>query len=563
MTVRQTHIANKQRQIAEQKSKEIREIANSFVFEIHDAIKNLPGSTAARALIVKRALELLAAQEQNAENDLGLQKDLAFSYQKVADIQGQPFLSNIGDTAGALKNYEKSLEYFQKVSKQKPKDNEATYNLSIAHQRMGDILNSLGKADEAISSHKQALLFAETLNRVDEKVFLYRRLTFSIYRSMFNVLQTSNLLEASKITQKMNLLSSQLLQEHQDSNAEIDQAGSFYRITLMLHAISDTLSEKVGDTASAQDLRLKALEYQKKSTEIIERLSKEKPYDARLEFRLADCLGLLGTSLLYVGETEEAMKLYKYQQEIYKKHAAIDSFNEQLPNSIWITDYQIATAISKKNAVLAVRQYEKVIQDYENLFANKTPTLLRRWVLAQCFMQLGENLEVQKQFAKALLNYQKSADIYNQLLSYDSHHSLFQSKLTILYLKKAQILVTLSRQEEAKQFLSEVIAKNQKQLSTAEMLSETAWLLLNSPIKDLQNTTQALELSKRAADMSNYQNPFTLSVYAYALYQSDHMDESEKYIQETLKFIPFLDTKNYQMDITNIKNHFEHLRKGD
>ncbi|MBI4852336.1 MAG: protein kinase [Acidobacteria bacterium] len=564
MTVWQMHIAREQRQIAEQKSKEIREIANSFVFETHDAIKNLPGSTAARKLIVNQALKLLVAQEQNAENDLGLQKDLAFSYQKVADIQGRPFLPNIGDTDGALKNYEKSLKYFQQVFNQKTQDKENIYNLSIAYQRMGDVLNSLGKVDDAMVFHKQALLFAEILNKNNENTFLHQRLIFTIYSSMLNILQTSNLVEASKITQEMSLFSSKLLEKYQDSDTQFIQATSFYKTAFILHTISNSLIEKVGNkTAATKDLFLKSVEYQKKSTEIIEHLSKEKPYDANLQFQLADCLGLLGTSLLYAGEIEEALKLYERKQEIYKKHADIDSFNEQLRYSIWITNYQIARAMSKKNSALAIEQYEKAIGDYKNSFANKTPSLLQKWALAQCFTQLGESLEEQKQFAKAIFNYQKSVDIYNQLLSYDSHHFLFQSKLTTLYLKKAKILITLDRKEEAKEFLYKIIDKNKKQLFTAEMLSETAWLLLNSPIKELQNTAQALKFSKRAVAMTNYQNPFILSVYACALYHSGDIDESQKYIEEIFKFLPFLDTQNYQINITAIKNHFEELKKGD
>lgn len=300
----------------------------------------------------------------------------------------------------------------------------------------------------------------------------------------------------------------------------------------------------------------------KKSTEIIEHLSKEKPYDANLQYQLADCLGLLGTSLLYLGETEKAMNFYKRKQEIYKKYADIDTSNEQLRYNIWITNYQIARAISKKNTTIAAKQYEKIIQDYENSFANKTPSLPRKWVLAQCFMQLGKTLEIQKQFANALLNYQKSLDIYNQLLSYDSHHFLFQSKLTTLCIKKANLLIKLGRKEDAEQFLYEVIAKNKKQPFTPEMLSETAWLLLNCPIKDLQNTAQALKFSKLAANMTNFKDPFTLSVYAYALYKSGNITESQKYIEEIFKFLPFLDSQTSQIDTITVKNHFELLNKG-
>jgi eukaryotic-like serine/threonine-protein kinase len=72
---------------AERRFKDVRQLANSFIFEIHDAIKDLPGSTPARELVVLRALQHLDSLAQEETNDVSLKLELAAAYQKVGDVQ--------------------------------------------------------------------------------------------------------------------------------------------------------------------------------------------------------------------------------------------------------------------------------------------------------------------------------------------------------------------------------------------------------------------------------------------------------------------------------------------
>jgi non-specific serine/threonine protein kinase/serine/threonine-protein kinase len=68
-TIREAHIAQAERQRAEKRFNDVRKLANSFLFEFHDAIQNLPGSTPARELVVKRALEYLDGLAKEAGDD--------------------------------------------------------------------------------------------------------------------------------------------------------------------------------------------------------------------------------------------------------------------------------------------------------------------------------------------------------------------------------------------------------------------------------------------------------------------------------------------------------------
>jgi hypothetical protein len=85
-TAWQAHAARLARARAERRFQDVRKLADSFMFEFHDAIKDLPGSLAARQLVVKRALEYLDSLADEAAGDRALQSELATAYDKVGSL---------------------------------------------------------------------------------------------------------------------------------------------------------------------------------------------------------------------------------------------------------------------------------------------------------------------------------------------------------------------------------------------------------------------------------------------------------------------------------------------
>lgn len=72
--------------------REVRQLTNSYLIEIHDAIRDLPGSTAARRILVSRALEYLDRLSREASDDRPPQLELAAAYLQIGDVQGNPTL---------------------------------------------------------------------------------------------------------------------------------------------------------------------------------------------------------------------------------------------------------------------------------------------------------------------------------------------------------------------------------------------------------------------------------------------------------------------------------------
>src|SRR6185437_13289507 len=59
--------------IAARRFEDVRSLAHTFLFDVHDAIQNLPGSTKARALIANTGTDYLNRLERDAGGDKSLQ----------------------------------------------------------------------------------------------------------------------------------------------------------------------------------------------------------------------------------------------------------------------------------------------------------------------------------------------------------------------------------------------------------------------------------------------------------------------------------------------------------
>lgn len=109
-------IAIYQRRIADQRFQDVRKLAHTFVFDLHDQIAGLEGSTKVRELMVSTALEYLDNLAKNAAGDLELQNEIAAAYTKVGDAQGYPTKPNLGRINDALKSYEKAGEIYRGIA---------------------------------------------------------------------------------------------------------------------------------------------------------------------------------------------------------------------------------------------------------------------------------------------------------------------------------------------------------------------------------------------------------------------------------------------------------------
>jgi len=153
-----------QKRIAERRFEQVRSLAHAVVFDLHDAIAKLPGSTSARALLVRHALGYLDALAKESTRNTPLQMELAAAYERVGDVQGMPYRANLGDSAGALVSYRKALDIAEEVRTRQP-DNTATLLLiADLHDRTGWIEQRALRFRDALVHHEAARKIRESLH---------------------------------------------------------------------------------------------------------------------------------------------------------------------------------------------------------------------------------------------------------------------------------------------------------------------------------------------------------------------------------------------------------------
>jgi len=149
---RQANVAESQRQIAEQRTENIRGMANSLIFDLHDSVVNLPGSTPIRENIVAEAVSYLDQLASTGSADPPLLLDLAVAYQKIGDVQGNPTNSNLGRPTDALESYQKGLGFVQTVLDSEPDHVRGRELLANIYEKTADVQGELGNLSEAHAS---------------------------------------------------------------------------------------------------------------------------------------------------------------------------------------------------------------------------------------------------------------------------------------------------------------------------------------------------------------------------------------------------------------------------
>jgi tetratricopeptide (TPR) repeat protein len=155
----------RQVRIAEHRFQQVRSLAHAVVFDLHDAIARLPGSTPARELLVRNALGYLDALSSEAANNTPLQMELAAAYQRVGDVQGLPYQPNLGDSAGALASYAKGLAAAGAVRAREAQNPAAARLLADLHDRAGLVEQRRLHFRGALAHHEEARRLRESVPR--------------------------------------------------------------------------------------------------------------------------------------------------------------------------------------------------------------------------------------------------------------------------------------------------------------------------------------------------------------------------------------------------------------
>jgi serine/threonine protein kinase len=267
ITIREAHIARQERARAERRFNDVRKLANSLIFEIHDSVRNVPGTTTTRKLIVERALEYLDSLAKESSADISLQRELAAAYVRIGKVQGGTNEANLGDTSASLGSYRKALEIRKSLFAAAPKDLENVEELSEAYRTVAEALGEMGSTQGALEYTQRARQLAEQAEPTHaDDVHLLQELVRD-YEAEANFL-----------------------------------GGNFNRGTL-------------GDAANA-------IAQRKKELGVSERVAKLRPNDTGIQRFLAVSVTQMGDQLLMNGQWRESADYYGRSEAVFERLVA-------------------------------------------------------------------------------------------------------------------------------------------------------------------------------------------------------------------------------------------------
>ncbi len=156
-TAWQARRAEAARAVAEERFRDVHDLATTVVFEIHDAIADLPGATRARALIVNWGLDYLQRLSRQSQGDRTLQRESAEAYIRLGMAQGYPSGANLGDLDGARASLDRALAIAGPLVASDPQDRKAIRTLALAHEKLGDVKAWSGDVPGAVADAREAL----------------------------------------------------------------------------------------------------------------------------------------------------------------------------------------------------------------------------------------------------------------------------------------------------------------------------------------------------------------------------------------------------------------------
>jgi non-specific serine/threonine protein kinase/serine/threonine-protein kinase len=311
VSLRATKKAKEKEQLAQRRFDDVRKLANAYLFEFHDAIKNLAGSTSARDLVVKRALGYLDSLAREAGDDPGLLRELAEAYQRMGNIQGASGRSNLGNTAGALASYRAALSIRETLaarSRGSAADQQALGALLI---ELCDVEMSMGQFEAARRTGTRAVEIFEALLTSAPRDPALQIMLASAYHALADTFASTGDLERGlALTEKECALFESALASGPENLAR-------RRNVAACQFLRGSLLRETGDAGAA-------LVSLGKAAQLLEDLAKADPTNGRIRRDIASNQSEMGHAFRDLGNLPQAIASYRNSLEVLKKLIAAD-----------------------------------------------------------------------------------------------------------------------------------------------------------------------------------------------------------------------------------------------
>jgi eukaryotic-like serine/threonine-protein kinase len=420
-------LAESQRTRAESRLQDIRQLVGSFLFEFQNAIQDLPGSMAAREMVVKRGLEYLDRLAQD-EPDADLRSELALAYFRVADIQGNPFRASLGQSAAALESYKKGLAIRETLLREKPGDGRTLDAIATIEDRMAQILARMGDTTGALLHERRAQqVWAEWAAREPENTGAQRGITVSHQVLGDLLLRTGDTDGAMREyrTMQRNILR---LLAREPSSREFRRDLSYSH-----HKIGDLLHMRLGDDDAALP------EYQQMFA-LREKLAEEEPDNATAVRDLVMSHDRMSRMLLRRREYQAARDHTQNMERLARGLLQADPKNVVVKRDLLVTQYNLSDIeLGAGNASAALQAMRNARVIGQELLDANPKSAQYRGDLSEIDGRIGELLASAGDMTRAIASLDSSRILLEGLAAQDDQNVEIKEGLAAVYRRLAQL----------------------------------------------------------------------------------------------------------------------------
>ncbi len=320
---------------AEHRFQQVRKLANSVLFGVHDRLQNLAGATETREWAVRTALEYMDDLARDAGGDNSILAELAAAYLKIGDVQGYPLGPNLGYRDAALVSYRKAESIATRLAT-RGGGPEFQRLLARSHQRIGAVLRSTSHTAASIAEYGRALALIEPLyasnpaNTDDAGLLATTLLTLGQAHAA-----TGNAAEAARLWLRSTDVGARTAEMRGGAReAQLARTGKYVIRALMYR----------GDLDAAERTGIEGVR-------IREAASAAEPGNAALRRVLANAYGDLGyvyfhSVFLSFGDWRTAAGYQKKSLAIARELAAADPSNAAAQSDLAISEIDYCSAVN-------------------------------------------------------------------------------------------------------------------------------------------------------------------------------------------------------------------------
>lgn len=429
----QADLARKERDRAEKRFQDIRQLSNSLLFEISPKIERLPGSVDAREILVKRALEYLDSLAAESQSDNDLQAEVASAYEKVGDLQGNIDKPNLSDFAGAVLSFEKARSIRERL----PADADNQFLLAQNCRIAGTIRNRQNNV-------KGALDEAERAEQIFSALIAGKPDSFE-----FRIAEVEAQVDHGQIY-SLNNLYAEAIPRFRKAVSAIGNVDQNHRKTRLLAAkvfayLSNALSWD-GNQAEAEIEMTRALA-------ISEKLALDFPNDSEVTSTVWQTY-TLASSIYEDSQNELSFDLARRALFTAERAADADKADSQARYNLARAFSRTGITLSKLNRLAdASTDLKRSERIFSELIEREPKNVLYQRDLAKLYVRMGDTSEKQNDRADALLKFQNSAVIFEKIAAGDEMNTLAQRDLAQSLRSVGKMQIALSQAANAKETL--------------------------------------------------------------------------------------------------------------